>query len=78
MLYVIVAVIILVLIVAIFMFQKAKSNQTLIFDTSKDLTAFLRKKYSSQIKHNQPIYGFVLEDASIQKTLKESDMDDLL
>ena len=77
MLYVIVAVIILVLIVAILMFQKAKSNQTLIFDTSKDLTAFLRKKYSSQIKHNQPIHGFVLEDASIQRTLKESDMGDL-
>lgn len=52
------------------MFQKAKSNQALIFDTLKDLTAFLRKKYSSQIKHNQPIHGFVLEDTSIQRTLK--------
>ena len=59
------------------MFQKAKSNQALIFDTSEDLTAFLRKKYSSQIKHNQPIHGFVLEDASIQRTLKESGMGDL-
>lgn len=77
MLYVIIAVIILVLIIAILMFQKAKSNQALIFDTSEDLTAFLRKKYSSQIKHNQPIHGFVLEDASIQKTLKESGMGDL-
>ena len=77
MLYVIIAVIILVLIIAILMFQKAKSNQALIFDTSEDLTAFLRKKYSSQIKHNQPIHGFVLEDASIQRTLKESGMGDL-
>ena len=77
MLYVIIAVIILVLIIAISMFQKAKSNQALIFDTSEDLTAFLRKKYSSQIKHNQPIHGFVLEDASIQRTLKESGMGDL-
>lgn len=77
MLYVIIAVIILVLIIAILMFQKAKSNQASIFDTSEDLTAFLRKKYSSQIKHNQPIHGFVLEDASIQRTLKESGMGDL-
>ena len=77
MLYVIIAVIILVLIIAILMFQKAKSNQALIFDTSEDLTAFLRKKYSSQIKHNQPIHGFVLEDASIQRTLNESGMGDL-
>lgn len=77
MLYVIITVIILVLIIAILMFQKAKSSQALIFDTSKDLTAFLRKKYSSQIKHNQPIHGFVLEDASIQRTLKESGMGDL-
>lgn len=77
MLYVIIAVIISVLIFAILMFRKVKNNQVLIFDTSKDLTAFLRKKYYSQIKHNQPIHGFVLEDASIQRTLKESDIGDL-
>ena len=77
MLYVIITLIILVLIIAILMFQKAKSNKALIFDTSKDLVVFLRKKYSSQIKHNQPIHGFVLEDASIQRTLKESDIGDM-
>lgn len=77
MLYFIIVITILILIIAILMFQKAESKKVLIFDTSKDLTEFLRKKYSSQIKHNKPIHGFVLEDASIQRTLKESNMWDL-
>lgn len=74
MLYLIITISILILIL---IFQRAERKKVLIFDTTKDLTAFLRKKYSSQIKHNKPIHGFVLEDASIQKTLKESNMGDL-
>lgn len=75
MLYVIVAVIIFM--VSVVMFHKFKSNQTLIFETSNELIAFVRKKYSSHIKHNQPIHGFVLENSSIQKTLEVSEMGDL-
>ncbi|MBM7139896.1 hypothetical protein [Acinetobacter sp. 105-3] len=77
MLYILLAAVLLVLIVTIFIFHKAKSKQVLIFDTPKDLTAFIRRKYSSQIKHNQPIHGFVLENASIQRTLQESVVGDL-
>ncbi|HDI2935658.1 TPA: hypothetical protein PKT69_003636, partial [Acinetobacter baumannii] len=77
MLYILLAAVFLVLIVIIFIVHKVKSKQVLIFDTPKDLTAFIRRKYSSQIKHNQPIHGFVLENASIQRTLQESVMGDL-
>lgn len=77
MLYILLAAVLLVLIVIIFIVHKVKSKQVLIFDTPKDLTAFIRRKYSSQIKHNQPIHGFVLENASIERTLQESVMGDL-
>ncbi|MFW1970861.1 hypothetical protein [Acinetobacter bereziniae] len=66
-----------ILIIAILIFQKAESKKVLIFDNSKDLTEFLRKKYSSQIIHNKPIHGFVLENASFQRTLNDSNMGNL-
>ena len=71
---------ILALIIAIaisslgFMLYQNKMNQVRVFDSREELTAFLRKKYTSEVKSNQPIHGFVLDEASLQITLQDPAM----
>lgn len=64
MLCAVVVVISIVSIVLIFVIYTNKRNQVRIFDSTEELTAFLRKKYTSEIKHNHPINGLVVNDAS--------------
>lgn len=75
MLCAVVVVISIVSIVLIFVIYTNKRNQVRIFDSTEELTAFLRKKYTSEIKHNHPINGLVVNDASIQRTLQDSVME---
>lgn len=77
MLYLVAVVVFIVLIALLCVIYRNKKNQVRIFDSTEALTTFLRKKYSSEIKHHQPIHGLVLEEASIQRTLKDSAMGDL-
>lgn len=71
-----VGVVIVVGILGFFLYRN-KKNKVQIFDNTEQLIEFIRKKYSSEIKHQQVIYGFVLEDASIQRTLQDSMMGEL-
>lgn len=77
MLYAVVIAVSIVIIALLFMAYRNNKNKVRVFNSTEDLTAFLRKKYTSEIKHHQPIHGLVLEDASIERTLHDSVMGDL-
>lgn len=77
MLYAVAVMVSIILIALIFVIYSNKKNQIRLFDTTEELTAFLYKKYTSEIKHHQPIHGIVLDDASIQKSLQDSVIGDL-
>lgn len=77
MLYAVAIAVSIVIIALLFMAYRNNKNKVRVFNSAEDLTAFLRKKYTSEIKHHQPIHGLVLENASIERTLEDSAMGNL-
>ncbi|MEO4145296.1 hypothetical protein [Acinetobacter pittii] len=58
---------ILIVLIAIYQNSSKENDHRKEFTDFDDLISFIKKKYKCEVEHEVPLYGFVKEDASIQK-----------